>query len=69
MLVDPSAAIVGLEGSSDQAFSANSQFLYVRNALQGTIHVFQVDQVTGALTQLQVVGGLPPGSAIGIAAR
>lgn len=69
-LINPSAATLGgPEGAADQAFSNNSHYLYARNVVQGTIHVFAIDQQTGNISLIQVVGGLPPGSAIGIAAK
>lgn len=70
VLINPSAATLGgPEGAADQAFSNNSHYLYARNVVQGTIHVFAIDQQTGSIAPIQVVAGLPPGSAIGIAAR
>ena len=67
-LLNPIAAVVGI-GASDQTLSGNSNFLYARNALQGTISVFAVEN-DGSLTRLQDIVALPPGgAAIGIAAK
>jgi len=41
----------------------------VRVISDGTIRVFAVDRATGSLKPLQTIGGLPPGAAIGIAAK
>lgn len=69
VLQSPVAGQTGIEGSADQTLSADSRFLYARNAVQGTLHVFAVDRQTGAITPIQVLSGLPPVYAIGLAAR
>jgi 6-phosphogluconolactonase len=71
ILLNPIAAVVGPpeSGPADQALSLNSKYLYVRVISDGTIRVFAVDQDTGSLKPLQTIGGLPPGAAIGIAAK
>ncbi len=67
-LLNPIAAVIGI-GASDEALSGNSRYLYARNALQGTISVFEV-QNDGSLTRVQDILALPPGgAAIGIAAK
>ena len=61
-LLNPIAAVIGI-GASDQALSGDSRYLYARNAIQGTINVFEVDRTNGTLTPIQVILGLPPGGA------
>lgn len=70
-LLNPIAATVGPpeSGPADQALSNNSEYLYVRVISDGTIRAFKVDGATGSLTPIQTIGGLPPGGAIGIAAK
>ncbi len=71
ILLQPVAAVLGPpeSGPADQALSINSKVLYVRVVNEGTIAAFKVDQQTGALTPIQVIGGLPPFMAIGLAAK
>jgi len=59
-LIDPIEQVIGV-GAGDLSLSRNSQFLYARNALNGTVHSFAVDQRTGALTPIDVDGGITPG--------
>ncbi|HXI15931.1 MAG TPA: beta-propeller fold lactonase family protein [Chloroflexota bacterium] len=70
-LLQPIAAVVGPpeSGPADEALSQDSKFLYVRVISDGTIRAFKVDQDTGVLTPIQTLAGLPPLSAIGIAAK
>jgi 6-phosphogluconolactonase len=42
--------------------SADNRFLYVLSELQGTVTTFALDASTGALNEVGVVSGLPPGS-------
>lgn len=68
MLLNPTAAVIGI-GASDQTLSLNSRYPYARNALQGTISAFRVEN-DGALTRIQdIVAVLPGGAAIGIAGK
>ena len=64
-LLNSQAATVG-SGSSDVALSGNSQYLYVKNSLQGTVTTFSIE-ADGALVRIDSDSdGGAPGS-IGIA--
>lgn len=70
VLLNPIAAVLGgpESGAEDLALSNNSQYLYARVLSDGTIHSFDVEP-DGSLTPIQVIAGIPPLSAIGLAAR
>lgn len=63
-VINPSEESLGAT-AGDLSLSRNSQYLYVRNPGQGTVHAFAVDQETGALTPIDVEGGLPPAITFG----
>jgi len=60
-LINPSEQTIGVSGAGDMSLSRNSQYLYARNALDGTVHAFAVDGTTGRLTPIDVDGGITPG--------
>ena len=66
-LLDPIAGDVG-PMAFDEALSGDSKYLYVRSVTLGTIVAFAIQQ-DGSLIKIQTIGGLPPGSAEGLAAR
>lgn len=53
----------------DVARSRDGRYLYAVNAGEGTISAFRIDAADGALTPLDVVGGLPERGTAGLAAR
>lgn len=53
----------------DLAVTPDNRFLYAVNAGAGTISAYSIDPMTGALTGLGEVDGLPDAGAVGIAAR
>jgi len=59
-LINPVEQVIGI-GAGDLSLSRNSQYLYARNANDGTVRSFAVDQRTGQLTPIDVDGGIPPG--------
>lgn len=66
-LLQPIAANVG-PMAFDEALSGDSKYLYARSITEGSIHAYRVGQ-DGSLVEIQSIGGLPPGSAEGLAAR
>lgn len=66
-LLQPIAAQVG-PMAFDEAMSADSRYLYARSITEGSIHSYRVEQ-DGSLAEIQTIGGLPPFSAEGLAAR
>lgn len=66
-LLQASAGDVG-PMAFDEALRGDSKYLYVRSVTLGTIVVFAI-QEDGSLVKIQTIGGLPPGSAEGLAAR
>jgi 6-phosphogluconolactonase len=66
-LLEPTAATVG-PMAFDEALSGDSKYLYARSITEGSIHAYKVNQ-DGSLVEIQSIGGLPPGSAEGLASR
>lgn len=57
VLSDTDAAVTGL-GPIDLAASTNGRFLYVQEAVSGSLGVYQVSH-DGGLARIQTIGGLP----------
>ena len=66
-LLDPEAGLTG-GGPTDAALSRGGRYLYVLNSTDGTISSFRVRSDGSLLQAAFSAGGLPPGSAVGIAA-
>jgi len=66
-LLDPMAGVTG-GAPTDAALSRGDRFLYALNSMDGTISWFRVRANGSLLGPVSRVGGLPPGSAVGIAA-
>lgn len=66
-LLEPVAGQVG-PTVFDEALSGDSKYLYIRSITLGSIEAFAI-QDDGGLVKIQSIGGLPPGSAEGLAAR
>jgi 6-phosphogluconolactonase len=68
--LDLLAAVAGTTGAApaDAALSNRSRFLYTLNGADGTVSAFEVHG-NGSLIAIAGAGGLPAGSASGIAAR
>jgi 6-phosphogluconolactonase len=66
-LLDPTAGGTG-GAPTDAALSKGDRFLYALNSNDGTISWFRVKPNGSLLPAVSRVGGLPPGSAVGIAA-
>ena len=59
----PAATMAPGSGPRHTALSANGRFLYAINELSLTVTVLARDAKTGALTEVQTIGTLPPGVA------
>jgi 6-phosphogluconolactonase len=66
-LLDPVAGVTG-GAPTDAALSRGDRFLYVLNSTDGTISGFLVQPNGSLVPAIPNTGGLPPGSAVGIAA-
>ena len=66
-LLDPVAGVTG-GAPTDAALSRGDRFLYALNSTDGTISWFRVRANGSLLPAVSPVSGLPPGSAVGIAA-